>query len=223
MVPPCVFVGLPMFTRQPEDMNVTRGTPFTLYCEAVGPPDPVTIVWLKNSVKGPDSTKNSMTVPGENHPFLLYLTLQAHGNSVSADICSYLSVIHLQEAPLEMYPVPALSEVSITPSQLLWKDAAFVDWRSPGGLRRWFDNQCLPGHSFHKNSLSWECWDASAAYLKSYLLFPKRVTRHQASAAISSHPLRFCLSGRLPLGLLLLCYCRSKISQAAWLVVFIHG
>ncbi|XP_059372958.1 tyrosine-protein kinase Mer-like [Carassius carassius] len=38
--------GLPTFTIQPSDVNITRNTPFTLTCEAVGPPNPVTITWL---------------------------------------------------------------------------------------------------------------------------------------------------------------------------------
>ncbi|XP_040905276.1 tyrosine-protein kinase Mer [Toxotes jaculatrix] len=45
--------GLPTFIHQPEDMNVTRNTGFTLSCEAVGPPDPVQIRWLRNGL--PDS------------------------------------------------------------------------------------------------------------------------------------------------------------------------
>lgn len=32
-------------------MNVTRNTPFDLTCEAVGPPDPVTIEWYHNEVQ----------------------------------------------------------------------------------------------------------------------------------------------------------------------------
>ncbi|KAF4106123.1 tyrosine-protein kinase Mer isoform X2 [Onychostoma macrolepis] len=38
--------GLPTFIIQPSDVNITRNTPFTLTCEAVGPPNPVTIKWL---------------------------------------------------------------------------------------------------------------------------------------------------------------------------------
>ncbi|TDH01130.1 hypothetical protein EPR50_G00177070 [Perca flavescens] len=45
--------GLPTFLYQPEDSNVTRNTPFTLSCEAVGPPDPVQIRWLRDG--SPDS------------------------------------------------------------------------------------------------------------------------------------------------------------------------
>ncbi|XP_030628157.1 tyrosine-protein kinase Mer [Chanos chanos] len=43
--------GLPTFTKNPADMNVTRNSPFTLTCEAVGPPNPVTIEWLHKGIK----------------------------------------------------------------------------------------------------------------------------------------------------------------------------
>ncbi|XP_041714976.1 tyrosine-protein kinase Mer [Coregonus clupeaformis] len=42
--------GLPTFTRQPDDRNVTRNSPFNLSCEAVGPPNPIMIHWLRNGV-----------------------------------------------------------------------------------------------------------------------------------------------------------------------------
>ncbi|KAF3842236.1 hypothetical protein F7725_024187, partial [Dissostichus mawsoni] len=45
--------GLPTFIHQPEDRNVTRSKSFTLSCEAVGPPDPVQIRWLRDGL--PDS------------------------------------------------------------------------------------------------------------------------------------------------------------------------
>lgn len=45
--------GLPTFILQPEDRNVTRNAPFTLSCEAVGPPEPVHIRWLRDG--SPDS------------------------------------------------------------------------------------------------------------------------------------------------------------------------
>nr|XP_046257937.1 tyrosine-protein kinase Mer [Scatophagus argus] len=45
--------GLPTFIHQPEDRNVTRNTSFMLTCQAVGPPDPVQIRWLRDGL--PDS------------------------------------------------------------------------------------------------------------------------------------------------------------------------
>ncbi|XP_071754105.1 tyrosine-protein kinase Mer isoform X2 [Centroberyx gerrardi] len=49
--------GLPTFIKQPEDRNITRSTPFMLSCEAVGPPDPVQIRWLRDGL--PDSEIHS--------------------------------------------------------------------------------------------------------------------------------------------------------------------
>ncbi|XP_071379038.1 tyrosine-protein kinase Mer [Centroberyx affinis] len=49
--------GLPTFIKQPEDRNITRSTPFMLSCEAVGPPDPVQIRWLRDGL--PDSDIHS--------------------------------------------------------------------------------------------------------------------------------------------------------------------
>ncbi|XP_077468891.1 tyrosine-protein kinase Mer isoform X1 [Stigmatopora argus] len=42
--------GLPTFILQPEDQNVTKDTPFALSCEAVGPPDPINIRWLRDGI-----------------------------------------------------------------------------------------------------------------------------------------------------------------------------
>uniref|UniRef100_A0A673XK50 receptor protein-tyrosine kinase n=1 Tax=Salmo trutta TaxID=8032 RepID=A0A673XK50_SALTR len=59
--------GLPTFTRQPDDKNVTRNSPFNLSCEAVGPPNPITIHWLRNGVRVIGyitSSPSNYTVPG---------------------------------------------------------------------------------------------------------------------------------------------------------------
>lgn len=60
-------VGLPTFIRQPEDRNVTRNSPFTLSCEAVGPPDPVQIRWLRDGLPDSDfhNSPSSFSVSGE--------------------------------------------------------------------------------------------------------------------------------------------------------------
>ncbi|XP_003964258.2 tyrosine-protein kinase Mer [Takifugu rubripes] len=58
--------GLPTFIRQPEDQNVTRSAPFTLTCEAVGPPDPVQIRWLRDGLANSDyhNSPSSFSVSG---------------------------------------------------------------------------------------------------------------------------------------------------------------
>ncbi|KAM9847946.1 tyrosine-protein kinase Mer [Aulostomus maculatus] len=58
--------GLPTFIQQPEDRNISRNTAFTLTCEAVGPPDPVQIRWLRDGFPDSDfhSSPSSYTVSG---------------------------------------------------------------------------------------------------------------------------------------------------------------
>ncbi|XP_056291972.1 tyrosine-protein kinase Mer [Pseudoliparis swirei] len=58
--------GLPTLIHQPEDRNVTRNTPFTLSCDAVGPPDPVQIRWLRDGLPDSDfrNSSDSYTVSG---------------------------------------------------------------------------------------------------------------------------------------------------------------
>ncbi|KAJ3610195.1 hypothetical protein NHX12_022289 [Muraenolepis orangiensis] len=58
--------GLPTFIRQPVDVSVRVGAPFMLSCEAVGPPDPITIRWLRDGKPEGDiqSSPSNYTVPG---------------------------------------------------------------------------------------------------------------------------------------------------------------
>uniref|UniRef100_A0A7N9AQP3 receptor protein-tyrosine kinase n=1 Tax=Mastacembelus armatus TaxID=205130 RepID=A0A7N9AQP3_9TELE len=58
--------GLPTFIHQPEDRNITRDTPFTLSCEAIGPPDPVQIRWLRDGLPDSDfhNSPSSYSVSG---------------------------------------------------------------------------------------------------------------------------------------------------------------
>ncbi|XP_015249625.1 PREDICTED: tyrosine-protein kinase Mer [Cyprinodon variegatus] len=58
--------GLPSFTHQPENLNVTSGTPFTLTCSAVGPPEPVYIRWLQDGLHVTEKmvSPNNWTVEG---------------------------------------------------------------------------------------------------------------------------------------------------------------
>lgn len=65
---PCVHAGLPHFIRQPEQLNVTRNSPFNLTCQAVGPPEPVEIYWFQNNIQvnqKPHISPSVLTVPGE--------------------------------------------------------------------------------------------------------------------------------------------------------------
>ncbi|XP_015981599.2 tyrosine-protein kinase Mer isoform X2 [Rousettus aegyptiacus] len=52
---------------QPKSLNVTKNTPFNLTCQAVGPPEPVSIFWVQNSSRvneRPEKSPSMLTVPG---------------------------------------------------------------------------------------------------------------------------------------------------------------
>ncbi|XP_068531290.1 tyrosine-protein kinase Mer isoform X1 [Anas acuta] len=73
--------GLPHFIRQPEKLNVTKNSPFNLTCQAVGPPDPVEIYWVRNNVKvneKPHISHSVLMVPGLNETALF--SCEAHNS-----------------------------------------------------------------------------------------------------------------------------------------------
>ncbi|NWX54940.1 MERTK kinase, partial [Promerops cafer] len=73
--------GLPHFIHQPEQLNVTRNSPFNLTCQAVGPPEPVEIYWFQNNIQvnqKPHISPSVLTVPGLNKPALF--SCEAHNS-----------------------------------------------------------------------------------------------------------------------------------------------
>jgi hypothetical protein len=93
----CVFLGLPTFTRQPDDRNVTRNSPFNLSCEAVGPPNPIRIHWLRNGVRVIGyitSSPSNYTVPGERDTYMhAHTHTRAHAKAhaqMSTRTCVYM-------------------------------------------------------------------------------------------------------------------------------------
>ncbi|KAM6461073.1 tyrosine-protein kinase receptor TYRO3 isoform 1-T2 [Liasis olivaceus] len=63
-----IVEGVPYFTVEPEDLSVIPDTPFHMACAAVGPPEPVTIVWwMGDSRLGyPDISPSTLNVSGIN-------------------------------------------------------------------------------------------------------------------------------------------------------------
>lgn len=61
------FLGVPYFTVEPEDVSVSPNAPFHMACAAVGPPEPVTIVWwMGDSRVGlPDISPSILNVSGK--------------------------------------------------------------------------------------------------------------------------------------------------------------
>ncbi|XP_041121943.1 LOW QUALITY PROTEIN: tyrosine-protein kinase receptor TYRO3-like [Polyodon spathula] len=58
--------GVPHFVTEPQDVAVLPGVTFNLSCRAVGPPDPVQLVWWQRGVQlgGPHPSPYTLTVPG---------------------------------------------------------------------------------------------------------------------------------------------------------------
>ncbi|KAK1158783.1 tyrosine-protein kinase receptor TYRO3-like isoform X2 [Acipenser oxyrinchus oxyrinchus] len=58
--------GVPHFVTEPQDVAVLPGVTFNLSCRAVGPPDPVQLVWWQKGVQlgGPHPSPYTLTVPG---------------------------------------------------------------------------------------------------------------------------------------------------------------
>ncbi|XP_029392298.1 tyrosine-protein kinase receptor TYRO3 isoform X1 [Mus pahari] len=58
--------GVPFFTVEPKDLAVPPNAPFQLSCEAVGPPEPVTIFWWRGPTKvgGPAPSPSVLNVTG---------------------------------------------------------------------------------------------------------------------------------------------------------------
>ncbi|XP_060704969.1 tyrosine-protein kinase Mer [Hemiscyllium ocellatum] len=91
--------GLPSFIQEPESKNVTRDASFNLTCEAVGPPYPVDIYWLRNGEKMKmvaDTSPSVLTVAGINER--TRFSCEAHnpkGVAVSKE-----AQVNIKEVPL---------------------------------------------------------------------------------------------------------------------------
>ncbi|XP_006105776.1 tyrosine-protein kinase Mer [Myotis lucifugus] len=99
--------GLPYFTREPESMNVTRNTAFNLTCQAVGPPEPVGIVWFQNSrpvSEQPERSPSVLTVPGLTET--AFFSCEAHndkGLAVSKGIQVNIKVLPSPPAEVSIH------------------------------------------------------------------------------------------------------------------------
>ncbi|XP_066034079.1 tyrosine-protein kinase Mer isoform X1 [Chamaea fasciata] len=103
--------GLPYFIRQPEQLNVTRNSPFNLTCHAVGPPEPVEIYWFQNNIKvnqKPHISPSVLTVPGLNKAALF--SCEAH-NSKGLTVSS-LGLVNIKGIPLAPVSVQVLNRTA---------------------------------------------------------------------------------------------------------------
>uniref|UniRef100_A0AAX7TXS9 Tyrosine-protein kinase receptor TYRO3 n=1 Tax=Astatotilapia calliptera TaxID=8154 RepID=A0AAX7TXS9_ASTCA len=59
--------GVPHFTQEPQDVAMFAGTPFNLTCAAIGPPEPVEVLWWLGGVQEgePRPSPSILHVPGQ--------------------------------------------------------------------------------------------------------------------------------------------------------------
>uniref|UniRef100_A0A8C5C418 Tyrosine-protein kinase receptor TYRO3 n=1 Tax=Gadus morhua TaxID=8049 RepID=A0A8C5C418_GADMO len=60
--------GVPHFLQDPQDVSTLPGVPFDLRCSAVGPPEPVEVVWWVGGAAagGPSPSPSVLHVPGQS-------------------------------------------------------------------------------------------------------------------------------------------------------------
>uniref|UniRef100_A0A2K5I465 Tyrosine-protein kinase receptor TYRO3 n=1 Tax=Colobus angolensis palliatus TaxID=336983 RepID=A0A2K5I465_COLAP len=124
--------GVPLFTVEPKDLAVPPNAPFQLSCKAVGPPEPVTIVWWRETMKigGPAPSPSVLNVTG---------VTQTHNLKCLAS--SRIATVHLQALPAApvIIAVTKLSSSNISVAWMPGTDSCTVQvtqapggWESPG-------------------------------------------------------------------------------------------
>ncbi|XP_026868982.2 tyrosine-protein kinase receptor TYRO3 [Electrophorus electricus] len=88
--------GVPHFVLEPQDVATFPGAPFNLTCTAVGPPEPVEVLWWLGGVMKGDFTPSPsvLIVPGVNDSIKFYCEAKnAKGVSVSRTGTVYIKVL----------------------------------------------------------------------------------------------------------------------------------
>ncbi|XP_062379192.1 tyrosine-protein kinase receptor TYRO3 [Sardina pilchardus] len=109
--------GVPHFVLEPQDVATFPGVPFNLTCAAVGPPDPVEVLWWLGGVQVGDamSSPSVLHVPGINESIKFYCEAKnARGISVSRTGTVHIKV--LPGIPKDIQVIQSL-ESNIT---LMW-------------------------------------------------------------------------------------------------------
>ncbi|PWA29821.1 hypothetical protein CCH79_00007760 [Gambusia affinis] len=95
--------GVPHFIQEPQDVATFPSVPFNLSCAAVGPPDPVEVLWWLGGVQkgGPQESPSVLHVPGVNSSIKFYCEAKnARGISVSRTGTVHIKV--LPAAPVDL-------------------------------------------------------------------------------------------------------------------------
>nr|DBA14338.1 TPA: hypothetical protein GDO54_005326 [Pyxicephalus adspersus] len=111
--------GVPYFTMEPKDLAVLPNTPFNITCAAVGPPEPLTILWLvggSTTVKNPDSSPSVLFMPGIRQT--TYFSCEAHNSKGVSS--SRAAVVHVKGLPHPPSNV-IVNKVTRTTAAVTWR------------------------------------------------------------------------------------------------------
>ncbi|XP_068110402.1 tyrosine-protein kinase receptor TYRO3 [Hyperolius riggenbachi] len=111
--------GVPYFTTEPKDMAVLPNTPFNITCAAIGPPEPLTIVWWMGKetlARKHKSSPSVLSVPGIQKTTVF--SCEAHNiKGVSSSRAAIVHVKGLPHPPTSL----ALTKVTSTTATVTWK------------------------------------------------------------------------------------------------------
>ncbi|XP_061318304.1 tyrosine-protein kinase receptor TYRO3 isoform X1 [Pezoporus flaviventris] len=121
-----IVEGVPYFTVEPEDVSVSPNVPFHMACAAVGPPEPVTIVWwMGDSRVGlPDISPSILNVSGINQSTVF--SCEAH--NVKGLSSSRTATVQIKAMPLQPLNV-TVSQVTSSNASVVWVPG--FDGRAP--------------------------------------------------------------------------------------------
>ncbi|XP_048649213.1 tyrosine-protein kinase receptor TYRO3 [Marmota marmota marmota] len=113
--------GVPFFTVEPKDLAVPPNAPFQLSCEAVGPPEPVTIIWWRGGTKigGPAPSPSVLNVTGVTQR--TEFSCEAHNRKGLAS--SRPAIVHLQARPAAPFNI-TVTKLSSSNASVAWMPGA---------------------------------------------------------------------------------------------------
>ncbi|XP_045394440.1 tyrosine-protein kinase receptor TYRO3 isoform X2 [Lemur catta] len=113
--------GVPFFTVEPKDLAVPPNAPFQLSCEAVGPPEPVTIVWWRGGTKvgGPAPSPSVLNVTGVTQSTVF--SCEAHNLKGLAS--SRPATVRLQALPAAPFNI-TVTKLSSNNASVAWMPGA---------------------------------------------------------------------------------------------------